>query len=242
MGRPLLEICVDRIESALAAQNGGANRLEVCGALALGGTTPSNTLVSRCRQETHLETMMMIRPDDGDFCYRGDRIKSLLSDISNAKALRVDGVVFGCLTNDNQIDVALCEELLAFARPLTATFHRAFDLVLDPLQSLDQLIDLGFDNVLTSGLQTTAPQGEGLLAQLHQQAKGEIQIIAGSGINPQNVSDLIRNTGITHVHASASHAIPFSGQRRDVSFGETSRLTSVEQVQKLATSLSEFCS
>jgi len=233
----LLEICIDSVESALAAKAGGADRLEVCSCLAAGGTTPSMGLVKQCVDRVQLPVMMMIRPHDGGFVYQDDDLETMLTDIEVAQTLGVQGVVFGALTEDRQIHLEHCQRLIEAATSLETTFHRAFDVVVDPIESLDQLVTLGFHRLLTSGQAATAEAGSALIRQLCEHAQQRVEILAGAGINSQNAQQIVAGTGVREVHASAS--LPGQGQSANgVAFGVDRRTTSAELVQAIRRSLS----
>ena len=152
----LLEVCIDSISSAKAAKEGGANRLEVCSSLAGGGTTPSFGLVEHCAIDLEMPVMMMIRPHDGNFVYNKDDLDAMLTDIEVAKSIGAQGVVFGALTPNLELDLAVTKTLVETADELEVTFHRAFDVVRDPLATLAKLEELGVKRVLTSGQKATA--------------------------------------------------------------------------------------
>lgn len=227
-----LEICVDSITSAQAARAGGADRLEVCSSLAAGGTTPSEGLVRACVDLVGLPVMMMIRPRDGQFIYDEADLSIMLRDIEIAQRLGVSGVVFGALTAEGRIDHGQCERLLDAAEGLTTTFHRAFDVAREPIASLDTVIELGFDYLLTSGQQATAHAGAELIARLHERAAGRIAVVAGAGVGPENARQIMATTGVRELHASASEAAgPTSSG--PVTFGSAHRVTSAAKVQAI---------
>lgn len=233
----LVEICIDSVQSAIAAQDGGADRLEVCGSLATGGTTPSHGLVRACREQTWLPVMMMIRPHDGGFVYDDNDVKTMLRDIEVAKQLEVQGVVFGALTPDLAIDVLTMARLISAAKPLQITFHRAFDVCADPVRYVHELIQLGVDRILTSGQAATAVDGAGLLRNLVGQAAGQLTIVAGSGINATNAASLVASTGVSEIHASASKPLQVAVSNGDVTFGTNRRGTDAELVRRLVRSV-----
>ena len=202
-----LEICIDSIEAAIAAQAGGADRLELCGNLLEGGTTPTKSMVELCRQYSDLPIMMMVRPRGGDFLYSDYEFELMQKDIQLAKEMGVKGVVLGLLLEDGNIDVYRTRQLVELARPLEVTFHRAFDRVRNPYLALRELINLKVDRILTSGLKPTVPEGISLIKELIQQAGDELIIMPGSGVNETNVADIIAQTGAREVHSSAKHQI-----------------------------------
>jgi copper homeostasis protein len=233
-----LEICIDRIESALAAVSGGADRLEVCCALGLDGLTPSYGLVEQCVKIGLVEVMMMIRPHAGGFCCGEQDISTMLRDIGVAKQLGVTGVVFGGLRGDGRIDPELCRRLIEAARPLSITFHRAFDLTPDPLEALDSLLELGIERVLTSGQAASAMDGIKLIQALVRRAGPALSVVAGGGIRAQDVAGLVRATGVLEIHASASEIITEEDHRK-ARIVQTTRITRPELVRAIAHALRE---
>jgi copper homeostasis protein len=200
--KTIIEVCIDSIESAINAEAGGADRVELCDNLAEGGTTPSAGLIRAVSGQIGIGLQVMIRPRGGDFLYSSAEMEAMKYDIQVAKDLKVDGVVFGCLTREGDVDLERMAELMALARPMNVTFHRAFDMVQDPMRALDMLISLGVDRVLTSGLQPTAPEGAGMIAKLVGQAASRIIILAGGGVRPHNIQQLIEQTGVRECHVS----------------------------------------
>ncbi|MFY8020140.1 MAG: copper homeostasis protein CutC [Bacteroidia bacterium] len=198
----LLEICVTSLESAIAAEQGGANRIELCDNLIEGGTTPSLGMVWACASQLIIPIHVLIRPRAGDFCYDDAEKAIMLKDIEYLKQIKgVAGFVIGALNEQGEIDQSFCEEMITACRPHQITFHRAFDVCKDPIQSLEVLIDLGFDILLSSGQETTAEKGFALLQTLHQQAAGRIEIMPGAGIQDSNVH-LFRDAGFSSFHMS----------------------------------------
>ena len=233
-----LEICIDGIVSALAAKSGGADRIEVCGALSIGGITPSYGLVEQCVALGSVEVMMMIRPHAGGFCYGGVEVDTMLGDIGAAKRLGAQGVVFGALRSNRRIDRELCRRLIDAARPLSVTFHRAFDLTADPGEALDTLLELKVDRLLTSGQAASAMAGSDLIRELVRHAGSNLSVMAGAGIRPKNVSKLIRATGVLEIHASASEAV---AEENSSTAGvvQTKRITRQETVRELVHAIRE---
>ncbi|GLI65870.1 hypothetical protein VaNZ11_009506 [Volvox africanus] len=201
----LLEVCIDNVHGALAAQSGGADRVELCAALVEGGITPSFGLITACRKAFQGKLMVIIRPRGGDFLYTEEEELVMLEDIRQAKVCRADGVVFGCLQSDGTIGKGATSRLLRQAQilDLDVTFHRAFDMTPDPVQALDDLIAVGVPRVLTSGCHPTALQGADAIAGLVHRSAGRITILAGGGVTPANAAELVRHTGVTEIHSSA---------------------------------------
>ncbi|MGA1237279.1 MAG: copper homeostasis protein CutC [Limisphaerales bacterium] len=198
-----VEICVDSVEGALAAQKGGAQRVELCDNLMEGGTTPSLGMIRVLRPQLQIGLHVMIRPRGGDFLYSQSEYEVMQEDIRIAKEAKADGVVFGLLLPDGSIDLQRTRELIALARPLQVTFHRAFDMCREPREALDQLIAAGVDRLLTSGLEASCLEGAPMLAELQQRAANRIIIAAGGGITPRNVKRIVEATGVEEVHLSA---------------------------------------
>jgi copper homeostasis protein len=198
----ILEVCVDSIASALAAQTGGAQRIELCASLAEGGITPSAAFIELTRKHLTIDINLMIRPRGGDFLYSDLEFEMMRRDIEVAKQLGMNGVVFGLLTADGEIDRAHTKALTDLARPLSVTVHRAFDMVADPQRALETLIDLGIDRVLTSGLEVNALEGANTITALIQQANGRIIIMPGGGINDSIIAEVARRTGARELHMS----------------------------------------
>ena len=201
----ILEICADNIESCLIAQSAGAARVELCTNLAEGGTTPSYGLIEEAQwmlKETKLH--VLIRPRGGDFFYNKREFEIMGSDVSRCEEFRCDGVVFGILNSDGTVDMERNRELVEFAKAwgMEATFHRAFDHCVDMFQSLEDVISLGFDRILTSGGKRTALEGAETIAQLIKQANDRIIIMPGAGITPENFAEIIEKTGATELHGT----------------------------------------
>lgn len=228
----VLEVCIDSFASAAAAQAGGADRLEVCSSLAVGGTTPSYGLVEKCAAELDIPIMMMIRPHDGGFVYDDDHIDTMLRDINVAKSIGVQGIVFGALTAQRTLDRDTCRRLMDAADSLEITYHRAFDLVADPLSVLDELDALGFDRVLTSGQQATAFQGVDLIRQLTDR-RTSIHVLAGGDISAANARQLVEMTGVREIHASASIFAYDEQSHGAIAFGSQRRVTCSQKVRAI---------
>jgi copper homeostasis protein len=199
-----LEIVVYNIESALKAQEGRADRIELCDNPAEGGTTPSFGMIESVRQNVNLDVYVMIRPRGGDFHYSNYEFHCMKRDIDQCQKLSADGVVFGILNEDGTLDKKRCKELITRARPMKVTCHRAFDMTRDPLQALEDCIEVGFDRILTSGHETSAIKGVILIAELVKKANGRIAIMPGSGVNEETVEPIVSVTGATEIHFSAT--------------------------------------
>ncbi|HET6424078.1 MAG TPA: copper homeostasis protein CutC [Planctomycetaceae bacterium] len=198
-----IEICVDSVEGALASERGGADRVELCGDLIEGGTTPSAGCIRLTRESIRIGLQVMIRPRGGDFCYSDLEFSVMQHDIRIAKELGADGVVIGCLTPAGDVDLPRTTELINLARPMNVTFHRAFDMCRDPRSALDDLIQAGADRVLTSGQEATCLEGLPLLSDLHRQAAGRIIVMACGGITARNIAGIVKATGVSEVHLAA---------------------------------------
>jgi len=220
--RILVEACVDTLASAMAAQSGGASRVELCHALSEGGLTPSAGIIAKARALITIDLFVMIRPRTGNFVYSDDDFSSMLLDIATAKQLGADGIVSGVLNTDYSVDVSRTTQLVEAARPLPVTFHRAFDLTPDPLNALEDIVNCGCTRILTSGQQTTATEGKELILKLVQQAATRIIIMPGCGVNEQNVRSLIKATMAGEVHLSGRKQLtPMQNNIRTM-IGETS--------------------
>lgn len=210
-----LEICVDSVESAIAAEKGGAHRIELCSDLFEGGITPSAGLISVARNKVSIDLFVMIRPSGGDFLYTPEEFETMEQDVLMAKRLGANGVVFGMLHEDGEIDKPRTRRLVDIARPLKATFHRAFDMSRDLHSSLAELVEAGVDRVLTSGGEQKAEDGIANIAKLVKTANGKLQIMAGSGITETNVHHIIEQTGVREIHASARVHLPSPMRHRN---------------------------
>ncbi|XP_033281654.1 copper homeostasis protein cutC homolog isoform X8 [Orcinus orca] len=199
----LMEVCVDSVESAVNAERGGADRIELCSGLVEGGTTPSMGVLQVVKQYVQIPVFVMIRPRGGDFLYSDREVEVMKADIRLAKLYGADGLVFGALTEDGHIDKELCMSLIAICRPLPVTFHRAFDMVHDPMAALETLLTLGFERVLTSGCDISALEGLPLIKRLIDQAKGRIVVMPGGGITDRNLQRILEGSGATEFHCSA---------------------------------------
>lgn len=203
MASRLLEVAANSLASALAAQAGGAGRIELCTALELGGLTPSHGEIALVREQVQLPVYVLIRPRAGDFLYSEHELATMRRDIQACAALGCDGVVFGVLDADGGVDLQACGELAAAAGRMGITFHRAFDLVRDPARALEDVIALGAERVLTSGGARSALQGAERIRDHVAQAKGRLVVMPGAGITPSNIAQVAALTGASELHASA---------------------------------------
>lgn len=205
-GPIVLEICIDSVESAIAAQQGGANRVELCDNLLEGGTTPSAGTIALARKNIGIDLNVIIRPRGGDFCYTDVEFEVMKYDIEQAKQLGANGVVIGLLNPDGLVDVARTSALVELARPLSVTFHRAFDMSRDPYEALETLISLGIERVLTTGQESSALEGLDLITELVRQASNRIIIMPGlsGAISERNVKEIITQSGAKEIHTTAS--------------------------------------
>jgi copper homeostasis protein len=209
----LVEVCVDSVASAVAAERGGAQRVELCSALIEGGVTPSSGLIESVRGRVSIS--LMVRPRGGDFFYDEDEFSIMRLDIETAKRLGADGVVFGLLSADGNVDVERTRQLIDLARPLAVTFHRAFDMTRDLFRALEDICGAGADGILTSGGEATAAEGVAVIKRLVKMAGDRIGIMAGSGINPGNVGILIQQTGVREIHVGLRSRVPSPMQYRN---------------------------
>lgn len=227
-----VEICANSVQSAINAEKGGADRIELCQNLNEGGTTPSYAAIKYCAEKLSLKTMVLIRPRPGDFCYNDTEYEAIKEDVLICRELGVHGVVVGFLDKNLDIDTKRTAEIVKLARPMEVTFHRAFDRCRDWRTALEQIIECGCDRILTSGQRKTAPEGADTLREIQKQANGRIKILAGSGVNSQNVADLIRTTGVSEVHSSCKHTVE-NPQKTNIEESSKYNETDLEEVQRL---------
>ena len=183
----LLEIVASTVDDCLAAESGGADRIELCAAIATGGLTPSLGTLVEARKQVRLPLMAVVRPRAGGFCYSDAEFAVMMRDAAFLLERGADGIVFGILHSDGRVDTKRCGKMLELAGGRQTVFHRAFDVVPDPLRALDELIDLGFTRVLTSGQQKTALEGSELIRGLGDRARGRIEVLPGAGVRAHNV-------------------------------------------------------
>ncbi len=249
MKKPLLECCVDCVESALAAKQGGADRLELCANLLIGGTTPDINLYHRIREKCDILINVLIRPRFGDFCYTDEEFEIIRRDVKMFREAGADGVVIGILKPDGSLDVERMAILMEEAKGMSVTLHRAFDVCADPMLALHQSKELGIDTILTSGQKNTALEGRDLLTTLVKEAAGEIDILIGSGVKDSVIEQLAEQTGATSFHMSGKITLdsPMVYRKEDVSMGlplvseYTIWQTSAEEIAKARAVLDAAC-
>ena len=221
----LLEISVEALESALAAERGGADRIELCRNLSVGGVTPDADLLRAVRAQVRIPIFSMVRPRAGDFVYSSAEFAEMKRSVVVAKEAGIDGVVLGVLTKEHRVDVERTRELAELAKPLPVTYHRAFDEAADLHQALEEVIQSGAKRILTSGGAKSALEGAATLAELIEAAGKRIVIVPGAGISSVNIAELARRTRAREFHSGLSAALPYgSGEYRKFE----------EEVRKLA--------
>lgn len=216
-----LECCVDSVESAINAGKGGADRLELCANLIIGGTTPSIQLYEELRNYTDVPVRVLIRPRFGDFCYNEYEKNQIQAEIAAWSELDIEGVVVGALNQDGTLDVETMKRFVAKAANKKITLHRAFDMCREPFEAMEQAISLGIDTILTSGQQQNCLLGASLLRQLQQRAGRRIQIMAGGGVGADSIEFLAPQTGICAFHMSGKETLDsvMSYRKSTVSMG-----------------------
>jgi copper homeostasis protein len=204
----LIEVCVDSVASAVAAERGGAQRIELCSDLLEGGITPSLGLLQAVRAGISLPLHVIIRPRGGDFCYSEEEFDIMQRDSEIAKRAGADGIVLGILLPSGRVDIARMRLLTELARPMSVTFHRAFDTSADLQNSLEDVCQTGVDRLLTSGGEPDCLQGTDAISKLVRSARGRIHIMAGGGINVGNVAHILQRTSVTEIHVGLATAVP----------------------------------
>ncbi len=199
----ICEICVDSVEGVKAARDAGAARVELCASLIEGGITPSRGMIRQARAVSGIRLHVIIRPRGGDFLFSPDEFAVMAADIETAKSEGADGVVIGQLIADGHIDVPRTRELIAIARPMAITFHRAFDMTPDPFAALETLVELGVDRVLTSGQEASVLEGLPLITELVKRAGDRIIVMPGGGITPRNVERIVSAATPKEIHFAA---------------------------------------
>jgi copper homeostasis protein len=210
----IYEICVDSVEGVRAAKASGANRVELCADLLEGGITPSRGMIRQARKIEGIKLHVIIRPRGGDFLFDDNELSVMQADIETAKDEGADGVVIGILMADGVVDALRTQQLIARARPLSVTFHRAFDMTKNPFEALETLIDLGVDRILTSGQEATVLEGLPLIADLIQRAKDRIIIMPGGGITARNIERIVAAAKPKEIHFAALEPTTSGMQQR----------------------------
>lgn len=198
----ILEACVDSVQSAIEAQKGGADRVELCGNLIIGGTSPGKALFTQVREYTDLEIRVLLRPRFGDFCYDDYEFAAMKEDAQMYRELGADGLVTGILAPDGTLNMQQMKTLVDTAGKMDVALHRAFDVSWDPFVTLEQAVSLGLKTILTSGMKNSAWEGRDLLRSLVNESAGRIEIMAGAGIAPEVIRELVPYTGVTACHMS----------------------------------------
>jgi copper homeostasis protein len=225
---PLLEICVETLDAAMAAECGGADRIELCENLLEGGVTPHRDLMQAVRAQVHIPVFAMIRPRGGDFCHSTREYIVMIRAIAMAKQDGMDGVVLGLLHADRRIDIERTRELVDMARPLPVTFHRAFDETPNLSQALEGVIATGAARILTAGGRASAEDGSGAIAELVDAARNRIGILPGGGISGANVERVLQHTRAREFHSGLSTVLPYP---------QTNHAAFETEVRKLAEAL-----
>ena len=218
----LIEVCVDSVASAMSAERGGAQRVELCSDLLEGGVTPSAGLLEVVRSKVSIGVHVIIRPRAGDFYYSGEEFEIMCRDIERAQRAGAEGVVLGILDLGGRVDIDRTRQLIGLARPMSVTFHRAFDMSADLQQSLEDVLPAGANRILTSGGEQSCMQGIDSIAQLTKASRGRITIMAGGGITPENAAQIVERTGVTEIHVGLASTVasPMRYRNPRVSLGK----------------------
>ena len=219
MSKVVLEICVDGVGGAKIAEQSGADRLELCAALELGGLTPTYGTLATLREDSSIPIFVLIRPRAGDFVYSRSEISTMLKDIEICKSLGASGFVIGALDSQARLNGSVLRELVSAANGCDTTLHRAFDHCADLNNALEDAVDIGFTRILTSGGFGTVIEGQYVLQRLHRQADNRIRILPGGGLLPSNVTQLLHRVPANEVHASCKKVSPIESEANTVSLG-----------------------
>ena len=244
----ILECCVDSVESAIEAEKGGANRIELCSALVIGGLSPSKALFEKVKEQVNIKIHVLLRPRFGDFCYTDFEHEIIKKEIKMFKELGADGVVIGTLKSDGSLNLGQMKELVEEAEGMSITLHRAFDMCADPFRTLEEVKELGIHTILTSGQKNSCIDGKDLLGQLMKKANREVDILIGGGVDVSVIPALYESTGATSYHMSGKVTLDSEMQYRkeDVSMGVASMSeyqiwrTSAERVSQVKVVLEEL--
>ncbi len=241
-----IEICVDSVESALNAQRGGADRIELCSDLNAGGLTPSKGLIEYVISHLQIPVYVMIRPRSGNFLYTRAEFQIMKADIFAAKVAGAAGIVMGMLNSDSTVDTCRMKELIEISHPLPVTFHRAFDMILNQELALEQIVEIGCSRILTSGGKATAIEGCQKIAELNRISNERIIIMPGSGINETNLPELYQRTLCKEFHLSASSQSPikvkFFNEDLVSVFPPYHKITVIEKVEAATRSIKSLIS
>ncbi|SHO49227.1 copper homeostasis protein CutC [Anaerocolumna xylanovorans] len=203
----ILEVCADSVESVLAGERGGATRIELCGNLVIGGTTPSPKLFEEIRKHSHIRMHVLIRPRFGDFCYTAYEYSMIKEEVKMFRELGAEGVVIGILKPEGTLNMEAMHGLMEEAAGMSVTLHRAFDMSADPYETMEQAISLGIDTILTSGQKNVCTEGIPLLKCLKEKSGGRICIQAGGGVNAGVIPMVYQSSGVTAYHMSGKAAL-----------------------------------
>lgn len=220
----ILECCVDSVESAIEAEKGGANRLELCSALVIGGLSPSKALFEKVRKAVNIRIHVLLRPRFGDFCYTEHEHEIIKAEVKMFRELGADGVVIGTLQPDGALNMEQMRELVEEAGDMSITLHRAFDMCCDPIQTLEEVKQLGINTILTSGQKNNCIDGSGLLTELVKKAGQNVDIMIGAGVDDSVIKELYEKTGATSYHMSGKITLDseMKYRKEDVSMGVAS--------------------
>ena len=214
MNKPLIEACVDSYQSCVNATKGGADRLELCSPLIIGGCTPTLPVFKQVQRDCKgVKINVLIRPRFGDFLYTEDEIEAMCEDIATFRDLGANGVVIGALTPDGDLDIEVMKRMMACAGDMDVTLHRAFDMTRDPFKTLEEAIELGCKTILTSGQQSNVVEGKDLLKEVYEKAAGRIDIMAGCGVKKWNIQEIHDHTGIVVFHTTGRKGTLDSGMK-----------------------------
>jgi len=218
----VLEVCIDSVESAIAAERGGSKRVELCSDLLEGGITPGAGLISAVRRHIGIDLFVMIRPRGGDFLYSELEFEVMKEEIVHARRFGANGIVLGLLDRQGHVDVARTRILVELAAPLPVTFHRAIDMTPDLVAALDDVIAAGAVRILTSGGASSVQQGMDEIARMVKAARGRIAIMPGGGVTPYNIAAIVAATGVTQFHSSARTSVPsrMSFRKQEMAMGD----------------------
>ena len=233
-----LEICAGNITSVLAADLGGADRVELCDNLMEGGTTPSYGTIAMAKEKCNLDVFVIIRPRGGDFVYSEVELEVMLRDVRSAAELGADGIVIGCLESNGTVDYEKCSRLMEVAGGLPVTFHRAFDVTRDPFKALETIGSLGISRILTSGQKNRAEDGLELIKKLQANAGSNLKIMAGSGVNESNLKKIAAGTGIFAFHATLHEVVESkkTAKEKELDF-DGYKVSSTSRIRKMITLL-----